>query len=69
MKLPKIKCFVGVKFVVNEWEVGKKGGGGGGREKKFSLRIVCQNHIPFSIKISGFDLLFPVLLKHREYFN
>ena len=57
-------CF----FVVNEWEVGKNEGGGG-REEKFSVRIVCQNHIPFSIKISGFDLLFPVLLKHREYFN
>ena len=39
-------------FGVTEREVGKKGEKKGKRvEGKFLLRIVCQNHIPFSLVI------------------
>ena len=63
MKLPKIKYLVRVKleynlfFGVTERKVGKKGDKKGkGIVGKFSLRIVCQNHIPFSLVILRIDL-------------
>ena len=54
--MPKIKYFLGVKlvfFCVTEREMDKKMEKKGKRvEGKFSLRFVCQNHIPFSLKKS-----------------
>ena len=44
-------------FGLTEREVGKKGEKKGkGVEGKFSLRTVCQNHIPFSLVITIFFL-------------
>ena len=64
LKLLKIKYFVGGKLVFwcNWREVGKKGGEKRkGVKGKFSLRIVCQNHIPFPL-ISMNQIGFKILL-------